>query len=195
MESRNTSSYSLENGAKYPSIPKRGSWQNPPSAEMAHDDDFTPRKLDRLPTLPPKIRTPSAVEGQPSSALHPYDNSTPPARPAKIGRSSQPDLPPKIGRDSDKRRNSMSTYEFNPVASTEGGSPLRTIFIPELLRNKFLAIASPNTRASLETCGILCGFLKQNALFVNRLVIPEQEATSDTCATTDEAALFQLCRF
>jgi STAM-binding protein len=47
--------------------------------------------------------------------------------------------------------------------------------------------------ANLETCGILCGTLISNALFISRLVIPEQESTSDTCETTNEGALFDYC--
>jgi STAM-binding protein len=67
------------------------------------------------------------------------------------------------------------------------------MFLPASLRSTFLQIAHPNTSANLETCGILCGTLIQNALFVSRLVIPEQEATSDTCATKDEEGLFEYC--
>jgi STAM-binding protein len=39
----------------------------------------------------------------------------------------------------------------------------------------------------------LCGRLVSNAFFVSKLVIPEQESTSDTCDTVNEGALFDYC--
>jgi STAM-binding protein len=76
------------------------------------------------------------------------------------------------------------------TAKTESGKPLRTIFINPNLRTEFLKIAAPNTQRNLETCGILCGTLISNAFFISKLVIPEQESTSDTCDTVNESALF-----
>lgn len=84
-------------------------------------------------------------------------------------------------------------YTFKPSAYLENGSPLRTVFLPPTLRDQFLEIAYPNTRRNLETCGILCGTLISNALFISRLVIPEQESTSDTCEMLNESALFDFC--
>ncbi|KAL8874467.1 MAG: hypothetical protein Q9174_000212 [Haloplaca sp. 1 TL-2023] len=83
-----------------------------------------------------------------------------------------------------------STFAFKPSAYLENGTPLRTIFLPPNLEDRFLSIALPNTRANLETCGILCGTLISNALFISKLVIPEQESTSDTCETVNESDLF-----
>lgn len=86
-----------------------------------------------------------------------------------------------------------SAFTFRPSAYLENGAPLRTLFLPTTLSEAFLSIARPNTLANLETCGILCGTLISNALFISRLVIPEQESTSDTCETTNESALFDYC--
>ncbi|MCJ1402883.1 hypothetical protein MMC11_006104 [Xylographa trunciseda] len=83
-----------------------------------------------------------------------------------------------------------STFTFQPSAYLENGSPLRTIFLPPNLRPTFLSVAQANTRANLETCGILCGTLISNALFISKLVIPDQESTSDTCETVNESDLF-----
>lgn len=85
-----------------------------------------------------------------------------------------------------------ATFTFNPSAYLENGSPLRTIFLPPDLRLNFLQIALPNTLANLETCGILCGTLISNALFISKLVIPDQESTSDTCETVNEDKLFDF---
>lgn len=141
------------------------------------------------PVLPPKER----VEAH-RATLHDGPQSPPP-RPSKIssapavpgkelptddGASSPPDLDP-------------SSYTFKPSAYLENGSPLRSVFLPASLRNRFLSLAAANTKNNLETCGILCGTLVSNALFISRLVIPEQIATSDTCETTNESALFDYC--
>src|SRR5690606_19690135 len=81
-------------------------------------------------------------------------------------------------------------YEFKTTARLESGQRLRTIFLPSNLRHKFLEMAYSNTRRGLETCGLLCGTLIQNALFISRLVVPEQDVTSDTCTMKDEEELF-----
>ena len=83
-------------------------------------------------------------------------------------------------------------YTFKPSAYLENGTPLRTIWLPPDLRHRFLSLAYPNTQANLETCGILCGTLISNALFISKLVIPDQESTSDTCETINEGALFDF---
>ncbi|KAK9457572.1 hypothetical protein V1511DRAFT_494001 [Dipodascopsis uninucleata] len=85
-----------------------------------------------------------------------------------------------------------SSIEHKAKATTEGGSSLRTIFLPSELRSSFLDIALPNTKRKLETCGILCGKLNRNAFFVTHLAIPEQESTTDTCVTKDEESLFSF---
>ncbi|KFY63713.1 hypothetical protein V496_03740 [Pseudogymnoascus sp. VKM F-4515 (FW-2607)] len=109
-----------------------------------------------------------------------------PTRPAKLLKEEPPTSTPSPVDD-------PSAYTFKPSAYLENGSPLRTLFLPNSLRESFLSIARPNTQANLETCGILCGTLISNALFISRLVIPEQESTSDTCETTNEGALFDYC--
>lgn len=76
-------------------------------------------------------------------------------------------------------------------AYTEGHEPLRTVFVPGELQNRFLDIAHSNTVKNLETCGILCGKLLRNAFFITHLVIPRQTSTSDTCATSDEELLLE----
>lgn len=102
-------------------------------------------------------------------------------------------LPPKPPKFVPSEEEEEAGRPFSATASLENGQPLRTLFLPASLRKTFLSIARPNTHANLETCGLLCGSLIRNALFVSRLVIPEQEATSDTCATKDEMGLFDYC--
>lgn len=80
---------------------------------------------------------------------------------------------------------------FQHVSLLENGEPLRTIHVPTCLVPSFLKIAKKNTSKGIETCGILCGVLMENDLWVSCLVIPKQSGTSDTCSTTNEDELFE----
>ncbi|KAL9096474.1 MAG: hypothetical protein Q9165_001471 [Trypethelium subeluteriae] len=147
----------------------------PPPAEL---------NADAPPKLPPK-----PTQRQPSLSI----DTRPPPIPAKSTESDEsgpdslstsattgPDLSP-------------PSYSFKPAAYLENGCALRTIFLPPELRHSFVSIAASNTKRNLETCGFLCGTLISNALFVSKLVIPEQESTSDTCEMVNESALFDYC--
>lgn len=164
-EGRSSSSY------KYPSVPVKSNYKAYTAPERP------PKALyDPAPALPPK--GPILSQDRQESSLPPL--------PDKISLSNgRPTTPPADLQP--------STFTFKPSAYLENGTPLRTVFLPPTLRSTFLSIARPNTRANLETCGILCGTLISNALFVSRLVIPDQESTSDTCETKDEGALFDYC--
>lgn len=82
---------------------------------------------------------------------------------------------------------------FKPGAYLENGDPIRSVFLPRMLRQSFLEVAEDNTRAGLEMCGILCGTPINNALFIRCLLIPDQKSTSDTCETENESAMFEYC--
>ena len=135
-----------------------------PRKEQIHSDSQLPTNSHGAPQLPPK-------SPMPTSTLETRSTT---------GTPTPSDLHP-------------STFTFKPSAILENGQPLRTIFLPPDLRSRFLSIASANTRVNLETCGILCGTLISNALFISKLVIPDQESTSDTCDTINESALFDYC--
>ncbi|KAK9469399.1 hypothetical protein V1512DRAFT_256159 [Lipomyces arxii] len=110
--------------------------------------------------------------------------SPPPYAPIEL-----PPPPPQVPRRPDTAHIIM---EHKSRAANEAGASLRTVFLPNQLRASFLDLALPNTRRKLETCGILCGILNRNAFFITHLVIPDQESTSDTCATKDEETLFNF---
>ncbi|KAL5337313.1 hypothetical protein BJX70DRAFT_399781 [Aspergillus crustosus] len=166
---------------KYPTVPR----QKPlnilsPSLESPRAEvPFTTKP----PTLPPK-------ENVHASQVSGLDGL--PARPVKISPEKSPTIPFKVTED---RRQGLdpSSFTFKPSAYLENGTPLRTVFLPPLLRSQFLSLAASNTRKNLETCGILCGTLISNALFISRLLIPEQISTSDTCETVNESAIFDYC--
>jgi STAM-binding protein len=107
----------------------------------------------------------------------------------------EPEPPPRPEKSTpDSLEASMSdpkaTFTFRPSAYLENGAPLRTIFLPPTLRTEFLKYAELNTRRNLETCGMLCGTVISNAIFIQQVVIPEQENTSDTCEMINESAFF-----
>ena len=145
-------------------------------------DDY-PTQSTALSTLPPEL-PPKAYGQEPPR----YENGSPP-------RPEKEELPPYHHALTDAKPPAlkdaqMNAYVFQPSAYLENGTPLRSIFLPQNLRHRFLSVAQANTRANLETCGILCGTLVSNALFISKLVIPDQESTSDTCETVNESELF-----
>ena len=183
-------SSAIDSAYKYPTVPRQKALETTAGpAKIAIHDKNAERRAP--PILPPKEYI------EPSKALF-VDGSLgldPPPRPSKV--SPRPSVPDEV-RKSDNTAPSKSeldpsSYTFKPSAYLENGTPLRSVFLPASLRSRFLSLAGPNTRSNLETCGILCGTLVSNALFISRLVIPEQISTSDTCETTNESALFEYC--
>ncbi|OMH83144.1 STAM-binding protein-like A [Zancudomyces culisetae] len=69
---------------------------------------------------------------------------------------------------------------------TKEGVALRRLELPHYLSIEFLKIAEKNTIDGIETCGILCGKIGDGVLRVIALLIPKQQATSNTCTTTNE---------
>ncbi|OJJ79744.1 putative endosome-associated ubiquitin isopeptidase (AmsH) [Aspergillus glaucus CBS 516.65] len=177
---------------KYPSVPrqqplgtitsppivpvKTQTRVDPPALPPKHVENYGPALVDNSPPHPNKI-SPTAVSETTPSLL-------PPALPEKV----RPEDDTKSRSDLDP-----SSFTFKPSAYLENGTPLRTVFLPPDLRTQFLILAASNTRRNLETCGILCGTLISNALFVSRLLVPEQTSTSDTCETVNESAIFDYC--
>ncbi|CAG8051550.1 unnamed protein product [Penicillium nalgiovense] len=184
--------WSANSAYKYPTVPRQKQLEpTVSSGNIAILDKNAERHAP--PILPPKEHL------EPSRASIVNDSATAlapaPARPAKV--LPGPALPEKIrpSEQATATRSDLdpSSYTFKPSAYLENGTPLRSVFLPADLRSRFLSLVSPNTRANLETCGILCGTLVSNALFISKLVIPEQTSTSDTCETLNESALFDYC--
>lgn len=186
----------------YPSISK--------SRPVGYDraDPFTSQTPATQPSRPPKepIRdstgSPSRAPEVPRKvALNDYEPLVPtlPPRPGQEEAPSlpprsqevQPPLPPRFDLGPPKPKKERTT--FKPGAYLENGDPLRTIFLPNGLKDEFLKIAADNTRKGIEMCGILCGTPVNNALFIRCLVIPDQKCTSDTCETENESTMFDYC--
>ncbi|PWY92788.1 putative endosome-associated ubiquitin isopeptidase [Aspergillus heteromorphus CBS 117.55] len=175
---------------KYPTVPRQNPLVAVPSLVRTDPGG------KRVP--PPKAPAPPPKEISRGSGL---DGPSPPPRPDKISPAAPPvetpALPAKVqpATDGPDARSDLdpSSFTFKPSAYLENGTPLRTLFLPPDLRKHFVSLAAPNTQRNLETCAILCGTLISNALFVSRLLIPEQTATSDTCETVNESAIFDYC--
>ena len=164
----------------YPSVPEYRAKESriPPALPSYFLADGLHRNSSIPPRPPPKNdKTPSQSEALPPRPGKHLESSYEPSSRSSTSSPTSQELEP-------------SDITFKPSAYLENGTPLRTIFLPLNLRHKFLSLALSNTRANLETCGILCGTLISNALFVSKLVIPEQESTSDTCETVNESGLF-----
>ncbi|PIM98039.1 SMAD6 interacting protein AMSH, contains JAB/MPN/Mov34 domain [Handroanthus impetiginosus] len=69
--------------------------------------------------------------------------------------------------------------------------PLQLHVSTELM-NTFMKLAKANTDKNLETCGVLAGSLRNRKFYITALIIPKQEATSDSCQTTNEEEIFDV---
>lgn len=120
--------------------------------------------------------------------ISPHPASEPPQhrpdRPPKV-----PETPPSLPTPPPKSQR----LTFRPAAYLENGEPIRSVFLPGGMRERFLSIAADNTRRGLEMCGILCGTAVNNALFVRCLLIPEQKCSTDTCEMENENSLLDYC--
>lgn len=195
LESRQESRPSL--------VTSQGSGYNYPSISK-------PKPLSyEFPQSPPRHTLSPQPPRPPKEDLYRYEadhtsRHLPPELPAKeLSRPKKTPLIPEISRelptpppkihDEPPAPSVKQKLTFKPAAYLENGEPIRSIFLPNQLRHKFLSIASDNTRRGLEMCGILCGTAVNNALFVRCLLIPEQKCTSDTCETENEGSMLEYC--
>lgn len=193
----------------YPSIPHKSAQERWSGSDTRSPYDSTvpvkpPKEpihrpfgsAPRPPPLPPKPPTSAPLFEDPRPPPIPGKYvELGPAKPPIPGKHIDPLSTPTTPRPSSPSPSPdhLDEFTFKPSAYLENGEPLRTVFLPNNLRQQFLLSASKNTRLNLETCGILCGILKSNALFITRLLIPEQTSTSDTCETINEQEYFDYC--
>eukprot|EP00850_Spirogloea_muscicola_P003100 SM000012S25362 [mRNA] locus=s12:628484:632795:- [translate_table: standard] len=60
------------------------------------------------------------------------------------------------------------------------------------MMEEFMLMVKSNTAKNLETCGVLAGLLKKGTFYVTTLILPKQEATSDSCQTVNEEEIFDV---
>lgn len=121
---------------------------------------------------------------------------TPP--PIQLDIIRQPSPPPVLAEVQDLiPTTSPLVNDTGPVSanSTDGvvvsESPLE-LHISTKLMDNFMKMAKSNTDKNLETCGILAGSLKNRKFYVTALIIPKQEATTDSCQATNEEEIFEV---
>ena len=73
------------------------------------------------------------------------------------------------------------------------GLGCRPLIVPQDLPSAFLRVVSSNTSRNIETCGILVGTIVKGELRCDRIIIPNQTGSSDTCTTTDEDEIWEYC--
>lgn len=80
------------------------------------------------------------------------------------------------------------------VSTLPDGSKLaegpKHLHISAKMMDEFMKLASQNTDKNIETCGVLAGSLKNAVFYVTTLIIPKQQATSDSCQTVKEEEIF-----
>eukprot|EP00898_Chlorokybus_atmophyticus_P005811 jgi/Chlat1/6230/Chrsp44S05816 len=69
---------------------------------------------------------------------------------------------------------------------------LKPLHISAKMLDEFMRLAKSNTRSNLETCAILAGKMKQGVFYITTLIVPKQEATTDSCAMLNEEELFEV---
>jgi STAM-binding protein len=87
-------------------------------------------------------------------------------------------------------RTKKPVFETSKADSSYDG--LRRVIIPTNLTSQFLQAAERNTAVNIETCGILCGKISQNAFTISHVLIPKQKGTSDSCQMLNEE---DICMF
>lgn len=78
--------------------------------------------------------------------------------------------------------------EVETLDETKGPKPLH---ISAKMMEEFMRLVKSNTLRNLETCGVLAGTLKKGTFYISTLVLPKQEATSDSCQTINEEEIFE----
>lgn len=173
----------------YPTISK--------SSPLHYDPSQRERLRDEVAPQPP--RPPKELVSRNESLDRSYtplvprkelDQSTMPPSDQEMFSPPLPAVPDKTpNTDQPKKK---ERYTFKPADYLENGDPLRPVFLPEGLRREFVQLAADKTRQGIEMCGLLCGTIVNNALFVTCLLIPEQKGTPDTCETINESSYFDF---
>ncbi|KAK2043098.1 Mov34/MPN/PAD-1 family protein [Colletotrichum somersetense] len=162
-----------------PLEPQRTYAPTPPQPPKPPKEGFTTLRQELDAAAPPPMR--------------PVKDPLPAYEPLTTGTAAPQDVPELPGKELVAAPSAKERLTFRPAAYLENGDPIRPVFLPTQLRDRFLSIASENTRKGLEMCGILCGRPVNNALFISCLLIPEQKSTPDTCETENESTMLDYC--
>jgi len=119
----------------------------------------------------------------------------------KNSSSSSPSSSPSFYENLSAKK-SQSSSSKNPASSSSSSSSrdaasslllsLRGVRMGADLTKKFMKYAERNTRNDKETCGILCGALKNNHFDITAVILPPQSGTANTTTTMGEEKLIEL---
>lgn len=118
----------------------------------------------------------------------------------------QPDPPPVAApvQTLESLNHSYTQLPPDRVADPRPGSPqplednfgeekrTKHMHISTRMMEEFLALSKLNTQRNLETCAVLAGSLRKGVFYVSALIVPKQEATSDSCQTVNEEEIFDV---
>ncbi|KAI9222057.1 hypothetical protein BC828DRAFT_379397, partial [Blastocladiella britannica] len=175
--------------AKYPSLDLLGAGPVVDPFATAQQFDaqppphmYTPFYPSVLAQTPPPPLAPTYAA--PAYAVAPSPATRPvPAVPSPSLRHAAlaPSAPPAVRTDPPPTH-----HNHRRRGRLEGGKPLRTVFVPLALIDKFIGLAAANTDRKVETCGVLAGKLFEGQYYITHLVVPLQESTPDTCTMIRE---------
>ena len=67
---------------------------------------------------------------------------------------------------------------------------LKSLNVPQMLIDEFIAVSYSNTERDIETLGILAGYTSNNNYEVCALILPKQKGCGDSCECIDDESLF-----
>lgn len=110
----------------------------------------------------------------------------------------QPSPPPVLAQVMPEHRPISPSRVADPrpgppkLSQDASSNSYQDLHIPVKIMDDFLRLARENTTKNLETCGVLAGSLKNRVFHITTLIIPKQEATSDSCQTLNEEEIFDV---
>eukprot|EP00271_Cylindrocystis_brebissonii_P021167 TRINITY_DN7423_c0_g1_i1.p1 TRINITY_DN7423_c0_g1~~TRINITY_DN7423_c0_g1_i1.p1 ORF type:complete len:536 (-),score=65.39 TRINITY_DN7423_c0_g1_i1:206-1813(-) len=183
------------------SRPVQSSWVAYPTSQI---DD----RPVSFPSLEPPPATPPTTTAKPSDDLVSWDAPAPPPSALDVAPDvrliRQPSPPPMetpvqtIPQQPQIRPEDVADPRPGPppvvttgtedkLEESKGPKPMH---ISTRMMEEFMRRVSANTQRNLETCGVLAGVLKQGVFSVSTLILPKQQATSDSCSTLNEEEIF-----
>ena len=145
-----------------------------------------PQELE-VTSLVPRVSSQPRIQPPPPSSIHSYDDHG--GQLVEAGQRGRHDL----ATCCTPAQLEPTTHVADKVTQT-----IRNVHISAALMNEFLRYASSNTRASIETCGILAGQLRDtdgsgqlSTFIISHLIVPKQEGTSDTVQALAEEEIYE----
>lgn len=138
------------------------------------------------------------VDDEPASPA-PLAPSPSPAPSAAVAAPNVPISYPSLAQQQQAPRTAAGQQQPAGAAATRQSSyklpavtNYRAVHVPFSLLQAFDQYASSNTKQNQETCGVLCGKLVRNELYVTHVILPKQIGSANQCNTMDEEHLYMV---